>query len=162
MVNLNYIQFCFISYLTPTGSNHVYWALCLIFLIIFGLVPGDINGVLKAVRILDLFVIIPSVIGLLITGILFSTLTNWGFIKHRWILIKYIINLLPIIFGGVVMAPPLIGMMEIANHYGQQSLVNPEFIHYKMMFLIPLILLLILALIALILSVFKPNLHRKQ
>ncbi len=50
-------------------SCHIFFAsiwigagVCLLFLIIFGLVPEDINGVLKAVRILDLFIIIPSVV----------------------------------------------------------------------------------------------------
>ncbi|HWQ74895.1 MAG TPA: DUF2269 family protein [Syntrophomonas sp.] len=133
----------------------------LLFIIIYGLIPGDINGVLKAMNIIDMFVIIPAVVGLLVTGILFSTLTNWGFVKHRWIVVKYVINLLPLIFGGVVMAPPLTGMMKIAGQYGQQALTNPEFIHYKMMFLVPLYILIILALLAFVLSVFKPALGRK-
>lgn len=134
---------------------------CLVFLIMFGFVPEAVNGVLAAIRIIDLFIIIPAVIGLLITGVLFSTLTNWGFIKHRWIIIKYVINLLPVIFGGVVMAPPLLGMIKIANQFGQESLVHPDFVHYKIMFMVPLLLLLILALMALMLSVFKPDLRFK-
>jgi hypothetical protein len=137
-------------------------AVSLLFLLTFGLSPEDIKGVLKAINIIDLYVIIPAVAGLFITGILFSVLTNWGFIKHRWIVVKYIINLLPLILGGVVMAPPLTGMINVANRYGPKALAHPEFIHYKTMFFIPLGALIIMALIALILSVFKPGLGRKQ
>lgn len=135
---------------------------CLLFLLAVDLAPACLDGQIHAIRILDLFVVIPAVLGLFMTGLLFSIFTNWGFIQHRWIIVKYIINLLPMLFGGIIMAPPLLGMIRMVDIQGSQVLNSPEFISYKLAFLSPLIALFVLALVALYLSVFKPRLGQPK
>ena len=40
------------------------------------------------VKIVDDYFIIPGAIGVLITGLIYSMGTNWGFFKHNWITVK--------------------------------------------------------------------------
>ena len=62
----------------------------------------NIKSVLLAVQNFD-YITIPCIFGLIITGIIYSVFTEWGFKKYYWILIKWIIALaLPIICGTLV------------------------------------------------------------
>lgn len=132
---------------------------CLLLLLLVGLNGKDISGMLEAIRIVDLFVIIPAAVASLITGILFLTMTSWGFFKHRWIIAKYVINLLPVCFGGIVLAPNLLGMIEIAHKTGTKAVLSPAFIYHKNIFTFFVMLQFILLVVALYLSVFKPRMR---
>ena len=57
------------------------------------------------VQILDDYFIIPGAIGVLITGLIYSIGTNWGFVKHTWIIVKWIMTILQILFGTFVLGP---------------------------------------------------------
>jgi hypothetical protein len=131
----------------------------MLLILLTGFNTKDIQGILKAIWVIDLLVIVPSAVGTLITGILFSTAANWGFLKHRWITVKYLINLLPILLGGILLAPRLIGMMEIAQQDQLQALSNPAFLDHKKIFTLIVIIQFILLLFALYLSVIKPKLR---
>lgn len=135
---------------------------CLLLLLSLGLRGGDVAGMLSAVRIVDLMVVVPAAAGTLVTGVLFSTLTNWGFIKHRWIVAKYAVNLIPVVLGGIIPAPHLVGMMRIAAQEGSNALTNPVFLHHKYVFTQFLIPQFVLILVAFWLSVFKPRLELRR
>ena len=45
---------------------------------------GELYGVLSMMHYVDLFIIIPGAIGCLLTGIIYSAWTNWGWFRHRW------------------------------------------------------------------------------
>jgi uncharacterized membrane protein len=57
------------------------------------------------VKILDDYFIIPGALGALITGLIYSIWTNWGFFKHTWITVKWIMTILQIVFGTFVLGP---------------------------------------------------------
>jgi hypothetical protein len=61
-----------------------------------------VNTILKT---LDDFVIIPTAILSLLTGCLLCWLTNWGFFKHYWVIVKLIATVLLIVIGTIWLGP---------------------------------------------------------
>ena len=129
-----------------------------LFLLIFRLDDGHAYGVLTAFQIIDLGIIVPANIGSLITGLLFSIATHWGFTKHRWIILKYLINLIPAILGAILFAPWLIRMMEIAETIGTDAALRQEFYALRNNFALLIAGQLLLLLVAVYLPLFKPGL----
>ncbi len=50
--------------------------------------------------IVDEYFLIPGGIGIVVTAILYGTLTKWGFFKHRWIAVKCILTMLLVVLGA--------------------------------------------------------------
>jgi hypothetical protein len=134
---------------------------CTLFFLTIALDANNCLGIIKAVQRLDLLIIIPANALALISGIIFSIFTNWRFFKHRWIIAKYLINLIPLIFGGFLFAPPLSSMIAVAQKLGTNALSSMDFIQSKMIFLALLFIQLVLLLTAVYLSIFKPRIGRK-
>ena len=105
------------------SSTWIGAGVCILFLLTVVLNKDNIYGVLLSVHFIVLFIVIPSEILTFITGILFSKYTNWGFFKHRWIIFKYLINLIPLIFGGILFAPQILNMIKIAKETGANALI---------------------------------------
>ncbi len=42
---------------------------------------------------------------LLLTSLLFSVFTHWGFVKHKWVIVKWAVLIFQIVFGAVVLGP---------------------------------------------------------
>jgi flagellar biosynthesis protein FliQ len=131
-----------------------------LFLLTVVLNKNNLSEILTAVHYIDLLIIIPANLTTLITGIIFSTFTAWGFIKHRWIIIKYIINILPIISGTIIFAPSIINMLSIVEKDGERALLNPSFILSKNIFTGTSVIILLLLIVALCITVIKPKLKK--
>ena len=50
-------------------------------------------------RFIDDVLVIPGAMLTVVTAIIYGTSTNWGFFKHTWITVKWIISLLVILVG---------------------------------------------------------------
>ncbi len=120
------------------------------------------HAIMTAIQIIDLGVVVPSAAGSLITGVLFSIFTHWRFIKHRWIVLKYLINLIPASLGAFVQAPWLVRMLAISESFPANALADPEFHLLWSRFLIFTAIQWILLLTAVYLSIFKPGLGQQQ
>ncbi|MEL7563765.1 MAG: DUF2269 family protein [Dehalobacterium sp.] len=110
----------------------------------------------KSIKLIDDFIIIPSALGCLITGIMFSTLTNWGFFKHNWITIKYIITFTTILFGTFFLGHWVNGMEAISASDRLLSLQNPSYVHYAEMNKYFGTLQAVILAVTLFISVLKP------
>ncbi|MDR1098239.1 MAG: DUF2269 family protein [Tannerella sp.] len=117
----------------------------------------NVKETLLTVHRLDLLVIIPANLLTLISGILFSVYAGWGFVRHGWVTLKYIINLIPVLSGGIVIAPSLLKMLSIAEELGNAALHDSEFVHSLLTLRISFSVLLMLLVTAVYLSVFKPG-----
>lgn len=53
----------------------------------------------------DMKILVPGAIACLLTGVLYSTLTPWGFFKHKWITVKWVLTILMIALGTFFMGP---------------------------------------------------------
>ncbi len=96
--------------------------------------PGDgsvLFGANAAVKLIDDFIIIPSALGCLLTGLLFSLLTNWGFFRHRWLTFKWIATLWAILFGTFFLGPWVNGMTAIAEGSRLAALQDPEYLRMR-------------------------------
>jgi uncharacterized membrane protein len=120
----------------------------------------NVLPILQAVQNIDFFVIIPSNLMTFITGLIFSTGTDWRFFKHKWIIIKYIINLLPIIGGALIFGHPIFSMIAIAEEKGADALASTEFIMSNKFMTVAFIVMIALLFFAVYLSVYKPKFKR--
>ena len=50
--------------------------------------------------IVDEYFLIPGGIGIIVTAILYGTLTKWGFFKHKWLVVKWILTVLLVALGA--------------------------------------------------------------
>ena len=85
---------------------------------------GELYGMNTAEKFIDDFIIIPGAMGCLLTGVIYSIFTNWGWFKHRWITIKWIINLFGVIFGTFWLGPWTNSLPPIAKAEGLMALDN--------------------------------------
>lgn len=69
-------------------------------------------AVLEAV---DMDILVPGAVLCLLTGIVYGAFTNWGFFRHRWLTVKWVITLFSIIFGTFYMGPRVKDNVGIAS-----------------------------------------------
>jgi hypothetical protein len=76
-------------------------------------------------KFLDDFVIIPTATLSLTTGFFLSWFTNWGFVKHYWVITKWVLTLAAIVFGTFWIGPWINAMTSISSTERMQALQNP-------------------------------------
>lgn len=54
---------------------------------------------------IDMKILVPGAVGCLLTGIVYGLFTTWGFFKHRWLTVKWVLTLFMILFGTFYMGP---------------------------------------------------------
>jgi hypothetical protein len=133
--------------LSPKGQRwlkcfHIFFScmwvgagVCLVFMQ-FALQAMDaktIHGIDVSMKFIDDFIIIPGALGSLLTGLVYSLFTNWGFFKHNWITIKWVINVAGIIFGTFWLGPWINSLPPISAALGLGALSDTIYIHNKMM-----------------------------
>ena len=53
-----------------------------------------LNGMNLSAHLVDVWIIIiPGANGCLVTGLIYGLFTNWGFVKHRWIAVKWLLTI---------------------------------------------------------------------
>lgn len=87
--------------------------------------------------------------GTILLGAVYDFFTKWGFIKHKWLAVKWVLFIAQT-FIGILMVDKLM----VANLF--LALSNPVFIHNYTLRLEVVIVQIGLTLIAMILSVLKP------
>lgn len=78
-------------------------------------------------------VVIPGAIGSLLTGLLYSLFSNWGFFKHNWLTFKWIVTVTAILFGTFFLGPWETAMMEISGKIGLASLTDSAYLYNQQM-----------------------------
>ncbi len=76
-------------------------------------------------KFLDDFVIVPTATLSLVTGFFLSWFTNWGFVKHYWVMTKWVLTVSAIVFGTFWIGPWLNAMTSISATERLQALHNP-------------------------------------
>ncbi|NTW03537.1 MAG: hypothetical protein HGA19_20060 [Oscillochloris sp.] len=133
-------------------------AVCMI-LLHFSYRPGtgsETHTVLAALKRIDDWVIIPSAIGSLLTGLLISWLTPWGFFKWRWVTVKWIGTIAVMLFGTFCLGPWLNGMEAMAAANPQSALQDPTFLSNRQLMSYAVGPQLFLLLFMVFISVLKP------
>lgn len=93
--------------------------------------PEGQYAILAALRFIDDFVIIPGALGSLLTGLIYSLATPWGFFKQHWVSAKWVVTISLILFGTFGLGPWLNGMEEMARIQGIRALTDSTFLYYQ-------------------------------
>ena len=117
---------------------------------------GMLYGINASAHMIDLYVVIPGACGCLVTGLVYSWFTPWGFLKHRWIIWKWLLTI-----GGIVSGTFLLGeweelMGKMSKEVGIASLTYAPFLEVKAKHLGVGIVQLTALGTAVFLSVFRP------
>ncbi|MCP3926707.1 MAG: hypothetical protein GY714_29450 [Desulfobacterales bacterium] len=116
----------------------------------------QLYGINLSMKFVDDFIIIPGATGSFLTGLLYSIFTKWGWFKHRWITIKWIINLYGVVFGTICLGPWLNSLPPIAKKEGLNALTNITYINNQKMLCIWGSFQAITIIFAVYLSILKP------
>ncbi|MDR2507392.1 MAG: DUF2269 family protein [Candidatus Accumulibacter sp.] len=122
---------------------------------------NNMPEILLAIHYVDLLIIIPSNLLTFVTGMVFSKFSGWGFFRHRWIMAKYAINFVPVILGGIILAPSMLDMLSIIEKTGEGAIFDPRFIESRNRLMGAFVIILVLLIMAVCLTVVKPGLGKK-
>ncbi len=112
-------------------------------------------------RFVDDILVIPGAILTVVTAIIYGMFTNWGFFKHKWIIVKWIMSILIIIVGTFYFSPKLDRCLEIADQMRNTAFTNAELISNSQISLVGAFIQAVLLIFLVIVSVFKPWKKRK-
>lgn len=101
-------------------------------------------------------VVIAGALGCFTTGLIYAIFTNWGFIKHRWIVVKWCITVSLITFGTVALGPWEKEMLSMAQASGAGVYNDPSFLEISARFLYGGLISFGMLLFAFCISVLKP------
>ncbi len=90
---------------------------------------GEVVGLTRAMRFVDDWVIIPGAFGCLLTGLIYSLWTKWGFIRHGWVAAKWVVNVGGILFGSFFLGPWINSLGPIASAQGLLAVEDAVFRH---------------------------------
>ncbi len=107
-------------------------------------------------KFIDDFIIIPGAMGCLISGLLISWLTPWGFFRHRWVAVKWILTVGCIFFGTFYLGPRVNGQPLISSALGSAALTDPVYLANRSANIAGGFLQLLLILFMTAISVLKP------
>ncbi len=93
----------------------------------------ELYGISMSMKFVDDFIIIPGAIGSFLTGLLYSIFTKWGWFKHNWITIKWIINLFGVVFGTVCLGPWMNSMPPVVKAKGLLALTDVSYMNSQNM-----------------------------
>ncbi|WP_101787401.1 hypothetical protein [Nonomuraea indica] len=109
--------------MTPSSRDLVVWlhvvssvgwmsqALALLALTFHGWVAGD-RGAYEMAELLDNHVLLHLANTSILTGIMLSAMTRWGFFRHWWVLIKFVITLTQLHVAILLLGPRLTDLAE--------------------------------------------------
>lgn len=92
---------------------------------------SELYGILSTLDFVDLRILVPGAIGTLLTGLVYSIWTNWGWFKHRWIILKWCICIFGIVFGTFWLGPWITEMAHVAQNKGMQALTDPVYMQNR-------------------------------
>lgn len=130
--------------------------------LVLGLMQGNFtNGdelyaMNMASKFIDEFLIIPAAIGSLLTGIIYSIFTRWGFFKFHWITFKYIVVVAQILFGSFFLASWAGGATEIIDLERSAALQNAVYLHNSKMVVYFGAVQMALLVVVIFVSIYKP------
>jgi len=118
--------------------------------------PEHQYGILASVKAIDDIVVVGGAVGCLLTGLVYSRMTPWGFFKFRWVAVKWISTILLILFGTFFLGPWLNEMTQISANEYALALMNPQYLYDEKMNMIWGSLQFGVNIFLVIISVLKP------
>jgi len=83
----------------------------------------------------DFKLLTPAAVLTLLTGLVYSMFTRWGFFKHGWLIYKWIITVGIIVWGTVHLGPMCTEIMETTARLQLGALNDPNYLaHWRLGF----------------------------
>ena len=110
-----------------------------------------------AMIFIDNYIIIPAAVGSCLTGLLYSHLTKWGYLKYYWVMVKWIFTITFIVIGFFWLIPWLNNMLEVSQAMRYSPAIDSSSYDVAMsVHLAMTVLQTVLLFVVVIISVFKP------
>ena len=116
----------------------------------------QLYAVTSSLIVIDNFIIIPGAIGCLLTGILYSIFTKWGFTKFYWVIFKWVMIILQMVMGTFFLGPWLNNMFTISNQIGFSPIENHHYISNFNLNLYFGLIQAVLLIVVVFVSILKP------
>ena len=98
--------------------------------------------------------------GTILLGAIYGFFTKWGFIKHKWLAVKWILFIIQTFVGILVVDKLMVANTALLETENTLALSNPVFLHNHFLRLYVVTFQIGLTIFALILSLFKPGRSR--
>ena len=98
--------------------------------------------------------------GTILLGAIYGFFTKWGFVKHKWLAVKWILFIAQTFVGILIVDKLMMGNTALLEAEKVMVLSDPIFLHNHYIRLYVVIAQIGLTLIALVLSVLKPGRSR--
>lgn len=98
--------------------------------------------------------------GTILLGAIYGFFTRWGFIKHKWLAVKWLLFIAQTFIGILVVDKLMVTNLNLLETEQALALAEPVFIHNHYLRLYVVIGQIGLTLVALILSILKPGRSR--
>ena len=122
-----------------------------------GWIPAEaFYGVDVAAHLTDMWVLVS--IGVLlcsITGLIYSVFTEWGFLRHRWIIVKWV-SLIACVAFGTWLGSLETAMLHMSDELGAAVSASPEYLSVLKVHLAGSCAQVIAVIAVVAISVFKP------
>jgi uncharacterized membrane protein len=133
-------------------------ALMLLYFLKNGVTDGGVlYGMNQSIHHVDIWVVVtPGAFGCLFTGLAYSLFSHWGFFKHNWLTVKWVITIVAIASGTIFLGPWEVAMLETSGKLGISALNDQVYLYNQKMNFIFGMVQCFLLIFTLFISVFKP------
>ncbi|MFN8492452.1 MAG: hypothetical protein U0350_32930 [Caldilineaceae bacterium] len=100
--------------------------------------------------------------GNLLLGLVYGAFTTWGFFKHKWLTVKWIIFVAQTLVGIVIVDGIMVSNMRLLEAQGAAALHNPVFLHDHYLRQAVVMVQIGLTIFILIVSGLKPWRNKKK
>jgi hypothetical protein len=114
--------------------------------------PAMVRGAYLAMRLIAEFIIVPFALAALLTGIIQSIGTRWGFFRYYWILAKFALT----VFATIVLLQKMRVIEYVASAAASTALSGVDLLRPRMALVIHAGGGLLVLLVITVISVFKP------
>jgi hypothetical protein len=90
---------------------------------------GELYMLVAVYEFIDFKILTPAATGTLLTGLIYSMFTKWGFFKHGWLIYKWVATLGLVLIGTFYLGPMTEAMADIVNALRLGALENLDFQH---------------------------------
>jgi hypothetical protein len=109
-----------------------------------------------ALLYVDSYILVPSALGCLLTGLLYCHLTSWGYLKYYWLIAKLGANLIFLLAGFFWFIPWIGRMVETSFRMGRFMEIDPGYHAAMQIHMVMAASQAILVFVLVLISVFKP------
>lgn len=107
-------------------------------------------------RIIDTLLVRNGAQGIILSSIIYSIWTNWGFFKHKWIAVKWLAFIAQLIFGIVFLNWWTEANIALLEAEKGMALINPIFIQNNSIRQTGIGIQIVVIVILICISVLKP------